>query len=231
MLHNLIAIFVHKDGGFVPECIRRPEIGLDLEIFNINAAADIQERMATFNEVHFYDGTLNTNLSLEEAHDKIGMMLADIEARANKVKNLPGSSYTGGGGSSSGSGSLSLVEKRRAARKARSKRAGSISTQQAGALFNGVLEGGGNSGSGSSNSSGYGSQMGMIMEESSETGGSLINLMEDEDGDIDGDMTGSNNNIVMNEEQNESIQGLGAVDMFIDDANPLNKAVHSSLGI
>ena len=25
--------------------------------------------------------------------------------------------------------------------------------------------------------------------------------------------------------------GLGAVDLFIDDANPFNKAVHSSLGI
>ena len=27
------------------------------------------------------------------------------------------------------------------------------------------------------------------------------------------------------------ISGLGAVDLFIDDANPFNKAVHSSLGI
>ena len=63
------------DGGFVPECIRRPEIGLDLEIFNANAAADIQERMATFNELHFYDGTLSTKLTLEEAHVKIGFML------------------------------------------------------------------------------------------------------------------------------------------------------------
>ena len=64
-----------QDGGFVPECIRRPEIGLDLEIFNANAAADIQERMANFNELHFYDGTLSTNLTLEEAHVKIGFML------------------------------------------------------------------------------------------------------------------------------------------------------------
>ena len=64
-----------QDGGFVPECIRRPEIGLDLEIFNTNAAADIQDRMATFNELHFYDGTLSTNLTLEEAHLKIALML------------------------------------------------------------------------------------------------------------------------------------------------------------
>ena len=64
-----------QDGGFVPECIRRPEIGLDLEIFNTNAAADIQDRMANFNELHFYDGTLSTNLALEEAHLKIGLML------------------------------------------------------------------------------------------------------------------------------------------------------------
>ena len=27
------------------------------------------------------------------------------------------------------------------------------------------------------------------------------------------------------------ILGIGAVDLFIDDGNPLNKAVHSSLGI
>ena len=66
---------LNQDGGFVPECIRRPEIGLDLEIFNANAAADIQERMANFNELHFYDGTLSTNLTLEEAHVKIGFML------------------------------------------------------------------------------------------------------------------------------------------------------------
>ena len=66
---------IFQEGGFVPECIRRPEIGLDLEIFNSQAAADIQERMATFNELHFYDGTLSTNLTLEEAHLKIGMML------------------------------------------------------------------------------------------------------------------------------------------------------------
>ena len=64
-----------QEGGFVPECIRRPEIGLDLEIFNANAAADIQERMTNFNELHFYDGTLSTNLTLEEAHVKIGFML------------------------------------------------------------------------------------------------------------------------------------------------------------
>ena len=66
---------IFQEGGFVPECIRRPEIGLDLEIFNTQAAADIQERMATFNELHFYDGTLSTNLTLEEAHLKIGLML------------------------------------------------------------------------------------------------------------------------------------------------------------
>ena len=30
--------------------------------------------------------------------------------------------------------------------------------------------------------------------------------------------------------QNFLILGLGAVDLFIDDSNPLNKEVHSSLG-
>ena len=110
-----------QEGGFVPECIRRPEIGLDLEIFNSKAAADIQERMATFNELHFYDGTLSTNLSLEEAHIRIGLMLKvavlyllflyflmtflkGIEKRANKVRNLAGSSLSESFGSSSGSG-------------------------------------------------------------------------------------------------------------------------------
>lgn len=192
-----------QDGGFVPECIRRPEIGLDLEIFNVNAASDIQERMANFNEVHFYDGTLNTNLSLEEAHIKITMMLQDIKARANKVKNLPGSSYGEGSSSSGGSSSLSLVEKRKAARKNRSKsrKGNASSTAQAGALFN--LDSSSNGGS--SSSSGYGSQMGMIMEESSEAGGSLLNLMEDADGASE--MNDSTTNLVMNEEHHEDIQG------------------------
>ena len=195
-----------QDGGFVPECIRRPEIGLDLEIFNVNAASDIQERMANFNEINFYDGTLNTNLSLEEAHVKITMMLEDIKRRANKVRNLPGSSYGDGSSvSGGGSSSISLMEKRRAARKNRSKsRKGSVSANaQAGALFNGVLDPSSNGGS--SNSSGYGSQMGMIMEESSETGGSLLNLMEDGDGASE--MNDSTTNLVMNEEHHEDIQG------------------------
>ena len=80
--------------------------------------------MATFNELHFYDGTLSTNLTLEEAHLKIGLMLKvnvshkesgfvkmilkGIEKRANKVRNLPGSSLAEGFGSST-SGETSLV--------------------------------------------------------------------------------------------------------------------------
>ena len=72
--------------------------------------------MATFNEVHFYDGTLNSNLSLEDAHVKIEMMLKDIQNRAKKVTNLPGSNYQASGGSSVGSSGSSLAEKRRAAR-------------------------------------------------------------------------------------------------------------------
>ena len=135
----MLKLHFFQEGGFVPECIRRPEIGLDLEIFNVNAAADIQERMATFNEVHFYDGTLNTNLSLEDAHERVEMMLKDIQKRAKKVSNLPGSNYQATGGSLGSSGS-SLAEKRRAARKAKARRSSSISTKQAGDLFNGVIE-------------------------------------------------------------------------------------------
>ena len=80
----------------------------------------------------------------------------------------------------------------------------------------------------SSNSSGYSSGMGMILEESSETGGSLLNMLE-EDGD---DFHGSTASLIMEEPVTDSdaIQGVGAVDLFIDDANPLNKAVHTSLG-
>ena len=165
--------------------------------------------MANFNEVHFYDGTLNTNLSLEDAHAKVSMLRDDVERRADTVRNLAGSSYTGGssgsglGGGISGGGGLSLVEKRRAARRKKSKRSGStVTAAQAGALFNGVLDGDGTS----SNSSGYGSQMGMIMEEESESniGESLMNLMEDVD-DAD-DMSESTSNLVMTE-ASDDIQG------------------------
>ena len=80
----------------------------------------------------------------------------------------------------------------------------------------------------SSNSSGYSSGMGMILEESSEVGGSLLNLLE-EDGD---DFQGSTASLIMEEPLTDSdaIQGVGAGDLFIDDANPLNRAIHSSLG-
>ena len=44
--------------------------------------------MANFNELNFYDGTLNTNLSLEEAHAKVVMMRKDVEKKAAKVRNL-----------------------------------------------------------------------------------------------------------------------------------------------
>ena len=40
------------------------------------------------------------------------------------------------------------------------------------------------------------------MEETSENGGSMINLMAEEDGDLNNSIS----NLVMNEEQNESIQ-------------------------
>ena len=79
----------------------------------------------------------------------------------------------------------------------------------------------------SSNSSGYSSGMGLILEESSETGGSLLNMLEDGD-----DFNGSTTSLIMEEPgaDSDAIQGVGAVDLFIDDANPLNRVVHTSLG-
>ena len=79
----------------------------------------------------------------------------------------------------------------------------------------------------SSNSSGYSSGMGLILEESSETGGSLLNMLEDGD-----DFNGSTTSLIMEEPvaDSDAIQGVGAVDLFIDDANPLNRIVHTSLG-
>ena len=69
--------------------------------------------------------------------------------------------------------------------------------------------------------------MGMILEESSETGGSLLNMLEDGD-----DFNGSTASLIMEEPvaDADAVQGVGAVDLFIDDANPLNRAVHTSLG-
>ena len=59
-----------------------------MEIFNSNAASDIQERMANFNELNFYDGTLNTNLSLEEAHAKVELMRDEVAKKADKARYL-----------------------------------------------------------------------------------------------------------------------------------------------
>ena len=108
--------------------------------------------MANFNELNFYDGTLNTNLSLEEAHAKMELMRDEVGKKADKVikqlmtndtkkndtiikvRNLPGSSYnSSGSGSNSGGGgaSLSLMEKRKQARKKKSRRSSSISTTKA----------------------------------------------------------------------------------------------------
>ena len=88
--------------------------------------------MANFNELNFYDGTLNTNLSLEEAHAKVELMRDEVVKKADKVRNLPGSSYSGGSSSSGGGGSsMSLMERRKMARKKKSRRASSISTIKA----------------------------------------------------------------------------------------------------
>ena len=70
--------------------------------------------------------------------------------------------------------------------------------------------------------------MGMIMEEMSETGDTISNI-DDLETPVE-DSTNSTAMPNMIEEQGEPVQGVGAVDMFIDDANPLNRVVHSSLG-
>ena len=41
--------------------------------------------MANFNELNFYDGTLNTNLSLEEAHAKMELMRDEVAKKADNV--------------------------------------------------------------------------------------------------------------------------------------------------
>ena len=221
-----------QEGGFVPESIRNSEVGLDLEIFNVKAS-DIQERMCSFQEANFYDGTLNTNLTLQQAHTNLTVMMKEMESRADTARGLPGSTYSVGGGGGGG-GSGTLAERRRGGRRMRG-RAGSQSSslmKDMRALSSGS----------SSNSSGYGSGMGMIVEEGQEpidflsmfepeqkpnkTGSSSLMDMFG----VGGDTSGVNNVEVENDEDSEvQIQGVGAVDMFIDEANPLNKAVHAAL--
>ena len=200
--------------------------------------------MADFAEANFYDGTLNTNLTLQQAHTNLTVMMKDIEKCANKARDLPGSSLSVSGGGGGGVGGT-VMERRRAGRRQRG-RAGSQSSSlmkdvESGKYTNKLEP---MSNGGSSNSSGYGSGMGMISEEGQDSP-SLLNMLDPAPAkagssslmDMFGSEDDSGPNLieVMNDGEEGSldaevqIQGVGAMDLFIDEANPLNKAVHAAL--
>ena len=67
-----------QDGGYVPEAVRNAQVGLELEVFATNPGDDIKNRMQNFTEMNFYDGTLNINISLQQAHTNMAAMLAEV---------------------------------------------------------------------------------------------------------------------------------------------------------
>ena len=86
-----------QDGGYVPEAVRNAQViitivitiiilrnaqvGLELEVFASNPGDDIKERMANFTEMNFYDGTLNLNISLQQAHTNMSAMLSEVSRK------------------------------------------------------------------------------------------------------------------------------------------------------
>ena len=86
-----------QDGGYVPEAVRNAQViitivitiiivrnaqvGLELEVFASNPGDDIKERMANFTEMNFYDGTLNLNISLQQAHTNMSAMLSEVSGK------------------------------------------------------------------------------------------------------------------------------------------------------
>ena len=67
-----------QDGGYVPEAVRNAQVGLELEVFASNPGDDIKNRMKDFTEMNFYDGTLNLNISLQQAHTNMSAMLSEV---------------------------------------------------------------------------------------------------------------------------------------------------------
>ena len=98
-----------QDGGYVPEAVRNAQViitinitivitviivrtaqvGLELEVFASNPGDDIKERMANFTEMNFYDGTLNLNISLQQAHTNMSAMLSEVSEKHffTKIQN------------------------------------------------------------------------------------------------------------------------------------------------
>ena len=70
-----------QDGGYVPEAVRNAQVGLELEVFASNPGEDIKNRMQNFTEMNFYDGTLNLNISLQQAHTNMAAMLAEVRPK------------------------------------------------------------------------------------------------------------------------------------------------------
>ena len=70
-----------QDGGYVPEAVRNAQVGLELEVFASNPGDDIKNRMQSFTEMNFYDGTLNLNISLQQAHTNMAAMLAEVRRK------------------------------------------------------------------------------------------------------------------------------------------------------
>ena len=77
--------------------LRNTQVGLELEVFASNPGDDIKERMANFTEMNFYDGTLNLNISLQQAHTNMSAMLSEVSGKHicpkfKMFKNLSSSS-------------------------------------------------------------------------------------------------------------------------------------------
>ena len=92
-------------------------------MYSANPVGDISERMKGFNEMNFYDGTLNYNMTLEQAYTNMAKMFKDLGKEADKSRNLPSAQNPTGKGPQMVKGG-GRASKRAAARRARGRRGG-----------------------------------------------------------------------------------------------------------
>ena len=189
-----------QDGGYVPEAVRNARVGLELEVYSANAG-DIDDRMKGFSEMNFYDGSLNYNMSLDEAHTNITNMLREVKNKANKTRKLPSSDYNVGNGPKLRGAGGALASKRAAARRNRGRK--------------GVLD----QEPPEDKTIGYSSGIGMIQEEGVSIFGNF-----DQNTDLF-DIKQKEGKVSLTEVKG----GMDAMDVFLDQTNPFNKSVHAAL--
>ena len=210
-----------QDGGYVPESVRNAEVGLELEVFASNPS-DITDRMKEFSEVHFFDGSLNTQLSLQQAHTNMAVMLQNVEKSADTTRNLPGSSLAPVA-MAAGYSRVDFRAARAAKRRGLRAQSSLTSVTETESAVNGSTD--------------HSSATEIVLEETVvetpatvDTPDTNVDIMEMMlDCMFDDSMGKTRFKSTFSKKKDYKAQGSEAVGIFIDQTNPYNKTVHVAL--